>query len=84
MSQGVDQLRVPTFARVSVWKAAMVSVRPDALGAENFDEAFSDFGVALFQLVGVRGEKLQILELRFVRRIGHFRMTGVESLFVGQ
>src|SRR4029434_1610702 len=80
-----DQLAAGARSTASVLEAGMELIyEPYYLCAENFDEAFSDFGVALFQLVGVRGEKLQILEFRFIRRVGHFRMTGVESLFVGQ
>ena len=54
------------------------------LRAEKFDEAFFDFRVALLELVGVSGEQFQLLELRFIGRIGDFGMPRVESLLIRQ
>ena len=54
------------------------------LRAEIFREAFLYFSAAFFQLVGVRGQKFQLLELGLVRRIGHLRMTGIKTFLVRQ
>ena len=47
------------------------------LRAEKLGEALFNLRVPLLQLVGVHGDELEIFELRFVRWIGHFRMTGI-------
>src|SRR6266511_272620 len=52
--------------------------------AEKFSEALFYLGITFFQLVGVRGQKFQILELGLVRRIGDLRMTGIKTFLIRQ
>ena len=54
------------------------------LGAEEFNEAFLDLRIALFELVGVCRKQLQVFELGFVRWVGDFGMTRIQAFVVRQ
>src|ERR687896_1051560 len=54
------------------------------LSAEKFSETLLYLGIAFFQLVGIRRQKFQILELGLVRRIGDLGMAGIKTFFIRQ
>src|SRR6476620_5036151 len=69
---------------MTVCLSAAACLKRYVLYAEILREAFFYFTAALFQLIGIRRQKLQLFELRFIRGIGHVRMASVKAFLVGE